>query len=693
MELTTEFSSLYIIGCTVLAGLYTFLLYGKNSQNKDLPKWTVQLLSVFRFLTVFVLSILLLNPMLQRWITKTDPPVIVIAQDVSSSIINNEDSTFYKSGYLSELDEVTDRLSENYEVVRFNFAESILENDSLINFTGKQTNLGKVFDEIESRYASDNVAALVLATDGLYNVGANPLYYNFHQIYPIYTIGLGDTIQKSDLSISEILTNDIVYLGNKFPVEVAVNSDLLKGNEAELKIFNGGELVEKRVLKITEDHQFFKEEFSFIAEAEGTQRYVVKLTQFDNELNTINNTEQVLIDVIDNRDRVLIIASAPHPDIAAIRGSLLQKDGMDVEVTYIDKLTQNLEEYHLIIAHGFFEGKHDGIWGKVWESKIPLWAILNGNTRLGPLMDLNPEFEANGTTQKVNRITPYLNPGFTAFTLSEKTKKFLTDAPPLHVPFGEISSFNGVQTLMYQKLGSVETDYPLMYFQFRDKIKTAWLFGEGVWQWKLFNYQKDQNHDNFDEFIGKVIQYLSVKEDKSRFRIKVSKRFNENENVKLTAEFYNESYELINSNEAKLVVINQEGEKFKYEFNAVFNSYSLDIGRLKPGVYSYQGEIQDGLKSFVKKGSFIVKPVNIEWSGKVSNFALLQKLSLNTEAKFFLPSQLNELEMIFYDHSKFPSISYSSETKYSLIHEKWIFALIISLLTLEWFVRKYKGRL
>ena len=693
MELTTEFSSLYIIGCAVLAGLYTFLLYGKNSQNKDLPKWTIQLLGLFRFLTVFILAALLLNPLLQRWITKTDPPIIVIAQDVSSSVINNEDSTFYKTDYLTQLNSVTKRLSENYEVVRMNFAETILENDSLAGFNGKQTDLGNVFDEIESRYASDNVAALVLATDGLFNVGANPLYYNFHQVYPIYTIGLGDTVQKSDLSIAEILTNDIVYLGNKFPVEISVNSDLLKGEKAELKVFNGGKLLAKRVLKITEDHQFFKEEFSFIAEKEGTQRYVVKLTQFENELNTINNTEQVLIDVIDNRDRVLIIASAPHPDIAVIRGSLLQKDGLEVEVTYIEQLTQNLDEYHLIIAHGFFDNRFNGMWSKVWESKVPLWCILNGNVRLGDMMDLNPEFVAQGTTQKVNRISPNLNKSFSAFTFSQKTKNFIADVPPLHVPYGEIESFNGSQTLLYQKLGAVETNFPLMYFQNRNKIKTAWLFGEGLWQWKLFNYQRDNNHDSFNEIIGKTVQYLSVKEDKSRFRVKVAKRFNENQNIKLTAEFYNESYELVNTNLAKLTLTNQEGDQFKYDFNAVLSTYSIDIGRLKPGVYIYEAKIVDGLKSFTKKGSFIVKPVNIEWSGRVPNFTLLQKLSLNTGAKFFLPANLGELEMVFSDQSKFPSISYTSETKYSLLHEKWIFVLIISLLTLEWFIRKYKGRL
>ena len=692
MELTTEFSSWFLILCAVLAGLYTFFLYGKNKQNAELPPWVVQLLSVLRFFTVFILSALLLNPLIQNWVTQTERPLFIIAQDVSASVVNNADSVYYKSDYISEINQLKEQLSSNYKVVTLNFGEEVIIQDSAIQFTAKRTNFAKVFDEIEARYAGSNIGALILASDGLFNVGANPDYYNFKQNYPVYTVGLGDTTQKSDLAIAEILTNEIVYLGNSFPIEVSVTASLLKGKTAQLQVFNNGKQLTKRSLKITQDQQFFSEKFVFKATEEGTQRYVVKLTTFENELNTINNSSQSLIDVLDNRDKVLIIANAPHPDIAAIRGILSEKESLEIDVTYIDELTQTLDAYNLIIAHGFKSGKNDAIWAKVWESEIPMWVIMYGKSNLRKMSQLNPGFIAPGSSRKVNRISPSFNKDFSAFKISQETKNYLSKVPPLHTPFGEITDFDASQVLFYQKLGSVETNYPLAYFSERNETKTAWLFGEGLWQWKLYDYQENQSNAHFGEVVWKTVQYLSVKEDKSRFRVKINKRFNENENIRIKAEFYNKSYQLINEPEVKLVVTDQEGKLFNFVFNPVNNTYSLEMGRFEPGVYAYKSTVLEGGTKFSKSGSFIVNPVNVEWTTVSADFDVLKNLSDKTGGKFYVPSQLAELARVFDDESKFPSITYKSERKQSLLHEKWIFFLLLLLLTAEWLMRKYKGR-
>jgi hypothetical protein len=692
MELTTEYSSWYLIWCAVLAGLYTFLLYGRNKQNLELPQWVVNLLGSFRFITVFILSALLLNPLIQKWVSQTEPPVIIIAQDVSASIINNQDSNYYNAGYIKQIQDLTSELSLNYKVVTMNFGENVSIQDTGIHFTDKRTNYGKVFDEIDARYAGDNIGALIFASDGLFNVGANPEYYNFKEQYPIFTIGLGDTNQKSDIAIVEMLSNEMVYLGNSFPVEVSINAELLSGNEAYLRVFNQGKEIEKRAIKISSNQEFFTERFVFEATNEGTQRYVFKVTAFENELNIINNTSQVLIDVLDNRDKVLIIANAPHPDIAALRSVFLEKESVEVDVVLIEELNQNLETYNLIIGHGFGAGKHSALWNKVWESKIPFWAILYGKSRMKQITGLNPGFDANGDGQKVNRITPSINPSFDDFIVSSETKKYLVNVPPLHSPYAELTGFDDSQVLFYQKLGSVETNYPLGYFNKRDEVKTAWLFGEGLWQWKLYDFQEHNTHDHFNEYVWKTVQYLSVKEDKSRFRIQIKKRFNENQNVVVHAEYYNKSYELINELEVKLSLTDQDDNQYDFVFNNVGKTYALDIGKLRPGVYSYVAKVNSGSNAFSKKGSFIINPINVEWSRVSADYNVLKKLAHKTNGAFFTSHQMDALAAVFADQSAFPSITYTSERKQSILHEKWIFFLILLLLTVEWIMRKYKGR-
>jgi hypothetical protein len=58
------------------------------------------------------------------------------------------------------------------------------------------------------------------------------------------------------------------------------------------------------------------------------------------------------------------------------------------------------------------------------------------------------------------------------------------------------------------------------------------------------DFIENKTNDLFFEFIRKTIQYLSVKSDKSFFRLVVPKITNENTPIEISAELYNKSYEL-----------------------------------------------------------------------------------------------------------------------------------------------------
>lgn len=692
MEITTEYSSWYIIGCAVLAGLYTFFLYWKNKQNADVSKTIVRFLSVLRFVTVFILAFLLLNPMIQKWITKTESPVIIVAQDVSASILNNKDSLYYQTDYLKELESLNQQISENFEVVFMPFGGEVLSDSIDISFNEKRTSFSNVFDEVNVRYAGDNIGAVILASDGLFNMGSNPTYYNFKKNYPIYTVGLGDSTVKSDISIQDVQANDIVYLGNDFPLNIGIQANLLKGKEAILKISKNGKSVKERIIKINENADYYTEKFVITTEKEGTQRYQISVTSFENELNTRNNTRDLLIDVIDNRDKVLILGNAPHPDISAIRSVLEKQENVELDVAIVGSSKLNFSSYNLVIAHGFGENTNFKTWQRLWETPIPVWLIIKGATGLNVVNRFNPGFTLEGASKKSNLMTPALNDDFSYFKMSEAVKEFLNECPPLMVSHGEISVPRGTDVLMYQKLGAVETSFPMQQFGYRESIKTGWLFGEGVWQWKMYDNQQSKSQERFSEWVSKTVQFLSVKEDKSRFRIVHKKHFLESENVVIDAELYDKSYALQNSSEVQLMLENEDNETFNYVFNSIGNKYSLDLGKLKSGVYSYVAKTQQGGDDLFKSGQFIVKPLNVEWQKVSADFSLLEALSEKTGGIFYLPNQLNELASVFQSKKAFPAISYTTEIKKSILHEKWIFFLLLFLLTMEWVVRKYKGR-
>ena len=78
------------------------------------------------------------------------------------------------------------------------------------------TNFNLLFDNIDKRYSNRNIGSLVIATDGLYNDGINPYYLATDVSYPIFTIALGDTNIKKDISVEKIYHNDVVFSGDRF---------------------------------------------------------------------------------------------------------------------------------------------------------------------------------------------------------------------------------------------------------------------------------------------------------------------------------------------------------------------------------------------------------------------------------------------------------------------------------------------
>ena len=134
--------------------------------------------------------------------------------------------------------------------------------------------------------------------------------------------------------------------------------------------------------------------------------------------------------------------------------------------------------------------------------------------------------------------------------------------PPLLEPFGDYTTDVGTTSLFNQKIGAVATGKPLFIFNVRGETKSGVITGEGIWRWQLHDDMMNGNHEIYNNLILKIVQYLSVKVNKSKFRIISKNNFNENEPLNFEAEVYNESYELINNGEVSMAITDEEGNKF-----------------------------------------------------------------------------------------------------------------------------------
>ena len=680
MEFIYNYPWYYTLLCLVAGFVFSAMLYVRDKQNADRSKTLLYSLAALRFISVSLIAILLLDIFIKRLINETEKPVIILAQDNSSSIITGKDSAEIKNEYSKALASFITTIKDKYEVKTYQF-DSETKTAESFDFKGKETDISNLFSNIENNFANKNIGAIILASDGIYNKGTNPLYSIEKINAPIYTIGLGDTIPLKDVWIQNLNHNQVAYLGNTFPVEVVVNAIDLKDKSVSVSISQNGKVLKSE--NITINSNSFSTTLNYLLEADkpGIQKYTVSISTLNEDKNSQNNTQSFIIEVIDNREKVLILANAPHPDIAALEQSISAPQTYEIEVALINEFTKPLKPYSLIIIHQV-NTIPQRISNELKANNQSVFYIGNNSGSSAKNLFGSKSNDAEGVYQKE----------FSLFTLSDELKNYIKNFPAVVAPFRNGAVTNGAHILIAQKIGVVETEDPLLMFTETNGVKTANFLGDGIWKWRMRDFADHNNHNLFNELISKTVQYLSVKADKSFFRVFTKKIINENEPIEFTAEVYNQSYELVTEPDVTLILKDNNNKTFNYTFNKKQTMYSLSAGLFPAGEYSYEAKVKYGDKLYTKNGVIIIKEIVSERINTVANHQLLYQISKQSGGKLFYKNQIEQLQKEILASDSIKSITYSHKQLTDLVNLKWLFFVILAFLSIEWFLRKYNGK-
>lgn len=673
----------YIILCFVAGIILAASLYVKDKKNNERSKQLVILLFTLRFLSVSIISLLLLDVFIQHHINETEKPIIIIAQDNSTSIISGKDSTDIKTKYLNDLNDFVKSIKEKYDVKLYQF-DSDSKPSELFDFKGKETDISKFISNVENNYSNNNIGAVVLATDGIYNKGTNPIYSAQRINAPFYTLALGDTTPICDAWIQTINHNQIAYIENQFPLEVVVNSTDLKNKSMVLSVSENGKILKQEKIEI--NNTAFSKTINMVLDANkiGIEKFTVSLSVLNEDKNPNNNTQSFIIDVIDNRQKILLLSNAPHPDIAALQESINSTQTYDLEVALVSEFQKTLKPYSLIILHQT-NGIAPHIIDEIKANKQSVFYI-----GLHPPLDIfNISTSNNGN--RFNEAEANINNDFNLFSISNELKNYSKEFPAVTCNFGNVNTSPASYSLYNQRIGVVNTNTSLFLFTEINGLKTACFLGDGLWRWSMRDFLDHDNHILFNELINKSVQYLSVKADKSFFKVFSKKIVNENEVIDFTAEVYNQSYELITEPDVSLVLKDSKNKVYNYTFSKKETMYQLSIGQFPAGEYTFEAKVKVGDKFFSKSGVVVVKEIISEKINTVANHQILYQLSKESGGKLFYKNQFAQLQKEILENKFIKNITYTHKELTDIINLRWIFFIVLGLLSLEWFLRKRNG--
>lgn len=688
-----------LIFCFLLGAGYAALLYYRDStfdestSQSRLFKWGM---AAFRFLAVTILAVLLMSPFIRYRNTKTYKPIVAILQDNSESVRNS-----FKAGdsaaYFKKIQQLSDKLSAKYDVVSYAFGNE-LKKTTDFPLTSKVTNISDAVDNINDLYYNQNLGAVIIASDGIYNQGVNPVYSATKSTYAIYTIALGDTTIPKDLRFGSVYYNKITYLNDQFALRADVEATHLQGKNAVLTVSEmdnvGAKTIATKNLILNSDNFLQSLDFIIPANKAGIIHYQLTLTNLDGEVTYRNNVKDIYVEVLDGRQKILLVANSPHPDIAAIKQAIESNKNYQLDVVYAGDITNKLNDYNLIILHQLPSGvfSTDNLLQQLHTLKKSILFIVGSQTNTATFNKAQTTLNIAGNANRYNDVLAKTNKDFNLFTISEPTKLAITKFPPLENFFGDYKVSGAAQTMLFQRINNVETDYPLWLFADQLDSKIGIIAGEGLWRWKLYDYMQNKNFDAFNEIVTKSVQYLAVKGDKRPFQVTLPKNiFQDNEAITFDGQLYNANYEMVNTPDVDMKIRSEDGKEYPFKFNKTDNYYTLNAGFLPVGNYSYIASTKLAANAYKAEGKFSISALQLEELRTVADHKVMYQLASEHGGHMYHTNDFEQIADDLLAKNQLKPILYDTFLTESAINLKWIFFLILILLSAEWFMRKYLG--
>jgi len=639
------------------------------------------LLVIIRSLVFFLLMLVLLNPSITKESIINQKAKLSVLVDNSSSI------TFFKKDSLVHAIlqnfKTHKKLNKRFDINYYSFGNLFQQSDSF-SFDENQTDISMPLERI-SKIQKNASNAIVLLSDGNQTIGNDYEYTSIKD--PVFPIVIGDTTEYQDVKIAQINVNRYSFINNQFPIESILQYEGTQTIKLRYSLENNGKIIFSERINFSEKNNSHILKTFIKATKEGTNFFTSKIEYLENEKNIVNNSKNFSVEVIDKQSEVLIISSFYHPDLGALKKAIESDKQRKVTIKIVDNKNIQLNKYQLVVLYQP-NNKFNIIIDQLNSNKSSFMLITGSKTDWLFLNNKSLGINKKNINQLENYTARFYN-GFLNF--SQKNIGF-ENFPPMIDYYGETTVSIPHQTLLYQNINGFSSQNPLLATANHNNQKKVFLFGEGLWKWRSSSFLKNNSFQYFDEFIGNLVQYASNKKIRNRLDLDITSFYNANSSIQIGAFYVDENYRFDDRATILFTIKNKNSKKKKtFPFSLSGSSYQLELTSLEAGEYEYTIEV-DG-QNISKKGRFKVNEFLVEEQFTNANSYKLELLAQKTNGKLYFEDKHRLVIDDLVTDNRFSTIQKSKKTIDKLVNWQWIMLLIIGLLSLEWFIRKYIGKI
>lgn len=582
-----------IILIIVLASLIAWVYY-----KKTVPVITVRqriALFLLRTCVLSLIGIFLLSPVLRFFKTMVHKPELVVLKDISKSMMLKTDQQI-KSKILEEpTDQLIAKYKEaGYKIKTYQFSDGLKNNK-------ETTNLVPALEELTQKGLLSDAKQILIVSDGWWHDQNQDIFTQFNT--PTITILPAIKATDKDIRIARV-AGHTAYQNEQFDIGIDIQSEAYSGPvTAELIV--GNKVVASKNL-MTKANEPLHTELTHSFSQTGLYQYEVRLKPLADETNKDNNRYPGAVQVLAEKQRILVLTDQPDWDLKFITDTIRQNsrwswdnyvitsNGIQIKGQSIPNSTILANDYRLCIwinhrgdtpiaqVSGLIKGltlKGSNIWligipPTLNNTNLPTTASSLRNPFQGSIaasmlgQNMNSIIELSGIADKSAPIQYY-------YVVPKKGSQILAT-----ITNDQKSPAISLNT---------ETGYKVLHFAFTQ-----------FWRWQLNPDKQDMR-----TIFGDIIQWMTLR-SVEQMLVKTDKQlYFKGEAVTLLLNAYDEKQAPRYDLSPQFTIKDSNGKVVSSDYlTQGEDRYQAMVRNLSPGKYSFQ--VTDTFSHLKGSGNFFI---------------------------------------------------------------------------------------
>ncbi len=522
----------------VLVPFACWFAYRSYRASRPAPRpGILRLLLGLRCLSWVILLLLLARPVL-RWIEREEQAAqLAVLLDRSASIPFLEGRTRH-GDWLEELG----RNLPGVTLRVFSFADSLeeLRRDELdsLDCGGRASDPEAALAELERRTAAENLAGVLLVSDGNLTRGAWPVERARRGRARLWTAGTGRREAPRDLVLQLAECNREVRSAVEQPVYVEISSTGLTGRRAELILRADGRERDRREILLGAEGLRVPATLHWTPELPGTRVVELEARLIPGrgepgesvETSLENNRRSLHVEVLERDRKVAVLAGSPSPDLAFLLRILEAEEGFELIRSFPDQdsgipVSSAFAEAELLVLCGWPTSR------SARSAKDELRSCLRRVSLLVldlPGLDLAP---LGGRLSLAGGAAAQLPPGIEAGVraralhpvLGQEDRLALLQAvwsemPPLRFLRPGLTVPPVCRVLL--AADARPQSPPALCIEERGGLRAAYLGAEGIWRWELGSQLSLGENRRATECLGTLLRWLAGGRERKLFQVR-----------------------------------------------------------------------------------------------------------------------------------------------------------------------------